>query len=51
MDLDPDSPVDWRAYWPLDVEEADVNGDHFSVLEEDAELTVSVIRDWIDRLG
>ncbi|WP_370468567.1 type I polyketide synthase [Streptacidiphilus sp. P02-A3a] len=51
MDLDPASPVDWQAYWPLDVEEADVHGDHFSVLEEDAELTVAAIRDWIDRLG
>ena len=51
MDIDPANPADWRAYWPLEVEEADVRGDHFSVLEEDAELTVSVIRDWIDRLG
>ncbi|MFI6316693.1 SDR family NAD(P)-dependent oxidoreductase [Nonomuraea sp. NPDC050556] len=46
--VDPTGRHDWRAFWPLPHESADVPGDHFTVLEEHADTTVSAVRAWID---
>ncbi|MBB5081836.1 type I polyketide synthase [Nonomuraea endophytica] len=48
--VDPTGRHDWRAFWPLPHERADVPGDHFTVLEEHADTTVSAVRAWIDAL-
>ncbi|MER5646395.1 type I polyketide synthase [Streptosporangium sp. NPDC002524] len=48
--VDPTGRFDWRAFWPLPHETADVPGDHFTVLEEHSETTVAAVREWIDAL-
>ncbi|GII95973.1 type I polyketide synthase [Sinosporangium siamense] len=48
--VDPTGRLDWRAFWPLPHESADVPGDHFTVLEEHAETTVQAVREWVGGL-
>ncbi|MFB8003815.1 SDR family NAD(P)-dependent oxidoreductase [Nocardia sp. NPDC056000] len=45
-----DGPRDWRAFWPVPHSTADIPGDHFTVLEEDATSTARALRAWIDTL-
>ncbi|MDX6741095.1 type I polyketide synthase [Actinocorallia sp. A-T 12471] len=45
-----DGPHDWRAFWPLPHDTADVPGDHFTVLEDHAGTTVEAVRAWLDSL-
>nr|WP_281281024.1 type I polyketide synthase [Actinocorallia herbida] len=45
-----DGPHDWRAFWPLPHDTADVPGDHFTVLEDHAGTTVDAVRAWLDTL-
>ncbi|MEU0542309.1 SDR family NAD(P)-dependent oxidoreductase [Nocardia sp. NPDC005978] len=45
-----DGPRDWRAFWPVPHDTADIPGDHFTVLEEDAVTTALALRTWIDTL-
>ncbi|WP_196054639.1 type I polyketide synthase [Nocardia aurantiaca] len=45
-----DGPRDWRAFWPVAHGTADIPGDHFTVLEEDATTTAAAVRAWIDTL-
>ncbi|WP_157252973.1 type I polyketide synthase [Nonomuraea typhae] len=49
--VDPAGRHDWRAFWPLPHEVADVPGDHFTVLEEHSDTTVAAVRAWIDALA
>ncbi|GAA0988890.1 hypothetical protein GCM10009555_071580 [Acrocarpospora macrocephala] len=48
--VDPTGRLDWRAFWPLPHETADVPGDHFTVLEEHSDTTVAAVRDWIESI-
>ncbi|WP_239394540.1 type I polyketide synthase, partial [Frankia sp. CiP3] len=50
MPSDPDSKQDWRAYWPLPHDVADVPGDHFTILEEHTGTTAAAVKKWIDAL-
>ncbi|MQY28436.1 type I polyketide synthase [Nocardia aurantia] len=45
-----DGPRDWRAFWPVPHDTADIPGDHFTVLEEDAPTTAAALRDWLESL-
>ncbi|MGW4124176.1 type I polyketide synthase [Nocardia sp. NPDC004711] len=45
-----DGPRDWRAFWPVPHGTADIPGDHFTVLEEDATTTAAALREWIGAL-
>ncbi|MET8429799.1 type I polyketide synthase [Nocardia sp. NPDC004860] len=45
-----DGPRDWRAFWPVPHGTADIPGDHFTVLEEDATTTAAALREWIGTL-
>jgi hypothetical protein len=42
---DPDG--DWPPYWPLPHDTADVPGDHYSVVHQDADSTAAAIRAWL----
>ncbi|MEU1474288.1 type I polyketide synthase [Streptomyces sp. NPDC005760] len=42
---DPDA--DWLPHWPLPHEAADVPGDHYSVVHQDAGSTAAAIRAWL----
>ncbi|MFJ4205091.1 SDR family NAD(P)-dependent oxidoreductase [Streptomyces sviceus] len=42
---DPDG--DWPAHWPLPHDTADVPGDHYSVVHQDADSTAAAIRAWL----
>jgi thioesterase domain-containing protein/acyl carrier protein len=50
----PDTPVagmpadGWRSDWPIPHEQAEVPGDHFTMLEQHADRTAKVIRAWLD---
>ncbi|MEU0934082.1 acyltransferase domain-containing protein [Embleya sp. NPDC005971] len=44
--IDPEGRWDWRAYWPLPHDLIGVTGDHFTVLEDHADLTAATIVDW-----
>ncbi|MEU1165587.1 hypothetical protein ABZ372_36070 [Streptomyces sp. NPDC005921] len=35
---------DWRPHWPLPHDGADLPGDHYSLLQQDAEGTAAAIR-------
>ncbi|GAA1018277.1 hypothetical protein Aple_034820 [Acrocarpospora pleiomorpha] len=48
--VDPTGRLDWRAFWPLPHETADVPGDHFTVLEEHSGTTVAAVRRWIESI-
>jgi thioesterase domain-containing protein len=43
--IDPDR--DWRPWWPLPHEAADVPGDHYTILHHDADTTAEAIRAWL----
>lgn len=47
---DTESDVDWRAYWPVPHETADIPGDHFTALEEHAASTSAAVREWVEYL-
>jgi thioesterase domain-containing protein len=47
--VDPTGRHDWRAYWPVPHEVADIPGDHFTVLEQHTGTTVEAVRQWIDK--
>ncbi|WP_118082399.1 type I polyketide synthase [Streptomyces sp. CC0208] len=42
---DPDG--DWLPHWPLPHDTADVPGDHYSVVHQDADSTAAAIRAWL----
>ncbi|MGW1995070.1 acyltransferase domain-containing protein [Embleya sp. NPDC001921] len=44
--IDPEGRWDWRAYWPLPHDLIGITGDHFTVLEDHADLTAATIVDW-----
>ena len=44
--IDPDR--DWRPRWPLPHEAVDVPGDHYTVLNHDADTTAEAIRAWLE---
>ncbi|MFI6581779.1 acyltransferase domain-containing protein [Embleya sp. NPDC050493] len=44
--IDPEGRWDWRAYWPLPHDLIGITGDHFTVLEDHADLTATTIVDW-----
>ncbi|WP_446697329.1 SDR family NAD(P)-dependent oxidoreductase [Thermocatellispora tengchongensis] len=46
-----DGPRDWRAYWPVPHEVADIPGDHFTTLEEHAGSTAEAVRAFAARFG
>ncbi|MCX4745009.1 type I polyketide synthase [Kitasatospora sp. NBC_01287] len=45
--IDPTGQADWRAYWPVPHQAQDIQGDHFTVLEEHAPSTAAALRRWI----
>ncbi|WP_344446374.1 thioesterase domain-containing protein, partial [Kitasatospora nipponensis] len=47
--LDPTGRHDWRAYWPVAHEVADIPGDHFTILEEHTPTTADAVRQWIEK--
>jgi len=49
--IDPEGKADWRVFWPLPHDTADVPGNHFTVLEEDVQPTVDAVRQWVDALS
>ncbi|MGW4869613.1 type I polyketide synthase [Streptomyces chartreusis] len=44
-----DPERDWRPQWPLPHDSADLPGDHYSVLNRDADSTAAAIRTWLTR--
>ncbi|MER5942381.1 type I polyketide synthase [Streptomyces sp. NPDC001928] len=44
-----DSDRDWQPLWPLPHDSADLPGDHYSVLNRDADSTAAAIRTWLTR--
>ncbi|MFF5482033.1 SDR family NAD(P)-dependent oxidoreductase [Streptomyces sp. NPDC012935] len=40
---------DWQPQWPLPHDSTDLPGDHFSVLNRDADSTAAAIRAWLTR--
>jgi thioesterase domain-containing protein len=44
--IDPAGRWDWRAYWPLAHDLIPIKGDHFTVLEDHADLTAATIVEW-----
>ncbi|MFC8132390.1 SDR family NAD(P)-dependent oxidoreductase, partial [Streptomyces sp. NPDC057302] len=38
---------DWRPRWPLPHEDADVPGDHFTIMDEHSESTALAVRAWL----
>ncbi|OPC80292.1 hypothetical protein B4N89_04435 [Embleya scabrispora] len=44
--IDPEGRWDWRAYWPQPHDLIEIRGDHFTVLEDHADLTAATIVDW-----
>jgi polyketide synthase 12 len=45
----PDLPEDWRSAWELPHDEADVPGDHFTILEDHAGTTAAAVDRWLSR--
>ncbi|WP_405515795.1 SDR family NAD(P)-dependent oxidoreductase [Streptomyces canus] len=43
--IDPEG--DWLPHWPLPHDTADVPGDHYSVVHQDADSTAAAIRAWL----
>ncbi|WP_425336818.1 type I polyketide synthase [Streptomyces profundus] len=43
--------AEWRAFWPLPHDAAEVPGDHFTVLEDHSESTAAAVADWLDGLS
>ncbi|CAM5382178.1 type I polyketide synthase [Streptomyces canus] len=43
--IDPEG--DWLPHWPLPHDTADVRGDHYSVVHQDADSTAAAIRAWL----
>ncbi len=50
MPDDAEGARDWRAYWPLPHEIADIPGDHFTILEDHSDTTAATVRKWIEAL-
>ncbi|WP_406258503.1 type I polyketide synthase [Streptomyces chartreusis] len=44
-----DPERDWQPQWPLPHDSADLPGDHYSVLNRDADSTAAAIRTWLTR--
>ncbi|WSY11404.1 acyltransferase domain-containing protein [Embleya sp. NBC_00896] len=44
--IDPEGRWDWRAYWPQPHDLIGIEGDHFTVLEDHADLTAATIVEW-----
>ncbi|MFJ1870809.1 type I polyketide synthase [Streptomyces chartreusis] len=44
-----DPERDWQPRWPLPHDSADLPGDHYSVLNRDADSTAAAIRTWLTR--
>ncbi|MFG1879080.1 type I polyketide synthase [Sphaerisporangium sp. NPDC049003] len=42
---------DWRAFWPVAHDVADIPGDHFTTLEEHSGSTAEAIRTWVESLN
>ncbi|MGW2227325.1 type I polyketide synthase [Streptomyces formicae] len=42
---------DWQPEWPFPHEDADVPGDHFSIMEDHSESTALAVRDWLGERG
>lgn len=40
----------WRSTWPLPHDAIDVEGNHFSIMEDNCESTVEVLESWIQRV-
>jgi thioesterase domain-containing protein len=40
----------WRSTWPLPHDSVDVEGNHFSIMEDNCSSTVEVLESWIQRL-
>jgi rifamycin polyketide synthase module 1/2/3 len=42
-----DADGDWLPHWPLPHDSADVTGDHYTVVHQDAGSTAAAIRAWL----
>ncbi|MGC9501120.1 type I polyketide synthase, partial [Streptomyces sp. WG7] len=40
---------DWRSYWDLEHTAVDVEGDHFTMMEQHAATTTRAVEDWLTR--